>query len=70
VAAIRVQAHELAGMAMSTTQGMEVWPIDRAVIAGEIRVGEDGAREGEWEWVLTHGVAGEDGTWLGGDRIR
>jgi hypothetical protein len=22
------------------------------------------------EWILTHGVAGEDGAWLGGDRVR
>jgi hypothetical protein len=53
--ALRAQAHELDGVATSMTRGMEVWPIDRAVTAREIRGGEDGVREGEGEWVLTHG---------------
>jgi hypothetical protein len=67
---LRAHAHELAGVAMSTTRGMEVWTLDRAVMAGEDGGGEDGAREGEGVWMLNHGVASEDGAWLDGDRVQ
>jgi hypothetical protein len=46
-AVLRAHAHELAGVATSTAWGMEVWPLDPAVMAGENKGGEDGAREGD-----------------------
>lgn len=70
MAALRAHAHVLVGVALSTARGMEVWTLDRAVMAKENGGGEDGAREGEGEWMLTHGVASEDGAWLGGDLVR
>jgi hypothetical protein len=40
---------------------MEVWPLDRAVMAGENRGGKMVRGKERGEWMLTHGVIGEDG---------
>jgi hypothetical protein len=37
--ALRAHANELVGVATSTTRGMEVWSLDRAIMAGENRGG-------------------------------
>jgi hypothetical protein len=48
-AALWAHANELTGVGTSTARGMEVWPQDWAVMAGENGGEEDGTREGEGE---------------------